>query len=288
MFHVSISPVSVVAAPPPPALLVLFGSVTKSNARQLSSGLQFLQLANAELFQLDVGQHTVASTLPAGRWHLTRGMSWRLLLPALLVTARHATTARTTQLDQPPPQPPPLPPLSNDPATNPCASSYYNHPLPPPSTSYSWTNADSRLTRILRTAILTLVHGLCALHQQLNTVHTHNLPALQHLILHRPPHTALLTLSNHTSTLDDPYIITALIPLPTLLSPLSRHAWCADDVCFKRAAYGPFFRLGRIFPVRRFGGAGLYQPGMEEALSYMVEGGWMHVRTAATSARILP
>ena len=205
-------------------------------------------------------------------------MSWRLLLPAILVTARHAT-ARANPLDQPleQPQSPSYPPPSNDPATNPCASSYYYHTLPPPSTSYSWTNSDTSLTRLLRTTILTLVHGFCALHQRLNTIHTHNLPALQHLILHRPPTTALLTLSNHTSTLDDPYIITTLLPLTTLLSPHIRHSWCAEDVCFKRGVYVPCFRLGRIFPIRR--GGGLYQAGVSEALSYMVEGGWMHVST---------
>ena len=76
--------------------------------------------------------------------------------------------------------------------------------------SYSWTNFDTPLTRLLRSTILTLVHGLCALHLRLNNLHTHNLPALHSAILHRPPGTALLTLSNHTSTLDDPYIVTAL------------------------------------------------------------------------------
>ena len=204
-------------------------------------------------------------------------MSWRLLLPAVLVTARHAT-GRPILLEQPPLLSP-LPPLFDDPATNPCASSYYYHPPPPPSTSYSWTNSDSPLTRLLRTTILTLVHGFCALHLRFNTVHTHNLASLQQLILHRPAGTALLTLSNHTSTFDDPYIVTTLLPLTALLTPHGRHSWCAEDVCFKRTWYGPFFRLGRVFPIHRGGGAGggLYQAGMREALSYMAEGGWMHV-----------
>ena len=191
----------------------------------------------------------------------------------MLATARHAT-ARIAPLEQAPP--PTQPALSNDPSTNPCASSYYYHPLPPPSTSYHWGNSSSPLTLLLRTAILTLVHGFCALHQRLNTLHTHNLPSLHALITDRPPHTALLTLSNHTSTLDDPYIVTALLPpAPLLYTDRNRRSWCADDVCFRRAVYGPFFRLGRVFPVHR--GGGLYQTGMTEALSYMVEGGWMHV-----------
>ena len=204
-------------------------------------------------------------------------MAWRLLLPAILVTARHAT-ARATPSEQPVQsshQHPP-PPQSTDPPTNPCASTYYYHPRPPPSTSYSWANGDTALTRLLSAAVLTLVHGFCALHLRLNTLHTDNLHSLHSLILSRAPHTALLTLSNHTSTFDDPYIVTALLPPSSILSPLNRHTWCAEDVCFKREWYGPFFRLGRVFPVRR--GGGLYQPGMTEALSYMLEGGWMHVR----------
>ena len=210
-------------------------------------------------------------------------MSWRLLLlPAALLTARHATAQASASHQSLPSAHPPLSvTVPSDPASNPCASSYYYHPPPPPPASYSWTNSDSPLARLLRSAILTLVHGLCALHLRLNTVHAHNLPGLHSAILHRPPSTALLTLSNHTSTLDDPYIVTALLP-PSSSHAQGRYGWCAEDVCFKRGWYAPFFRLGRVFPIRRrYGdgpaGGGLYQEGMSEALSYMAEGGWMHV-----------
>ena len=205
-------------------------------------------------------------------------MSWRLLLPALFLTTRHATPHT--------PLPPnhsasmtltPLPlPLANNPATNPCASSYYYHPPPPTAAAFHWTNSDTLLTTILRTTILTLVHGFCALHQRFNTLHTHGLPSLQQLVLSRPPGTALLTISNHTSTLDDPYIITTLLPFHQLLSAQhARHSWCAADICFKHGWYGVWFRLGQIFPVQR--GGGLYQAGTSEALSYLMDGGWVHV-----------
>ena len=210
-------------------------------------------------------------------------MSWRLLLPALLLTARHTATTHSNPIPtNNNPTPTTLSPLANNPSTNPCASSYYYHPPPPPSTSYHWSNSPTLLTTLLRTTILTLVHGFCALHLRLaTTLHTHNLPALQQLVLSRPPGHALLTVSNHTSTLDDPYVITALLPFTELLSPRLRHSWCAADICFRREWYVPFFRLGRIFPVQR--GGGLYQTGMTEALSYLVEGGWMHVSHTHTT-----
>ncbi len=216
-------------------------------------------------------------------------MSFRPLLPALLITARHATVP-TVHYNAPSPASAVTPTTtaqpSGDPApddSNPFASSYYHHPPPEPSASYHWTNnTSSTLTALLRTAVLLVVHGLCSLHQRLaTTLHIHNAASLQALVCGRPHNTALLTLSNHTSTLDDPYILTALLPLREQLGAAGRHSWCAADVCFSRGdAVGAVFRLGRVFPVWR--GGGLHQLGMDEALSYMAEGGWVHVSVTHT------
>jgi len=81
---------------------------------------------------------------------------------------------------------------------------------------------------------------------------------------------------NHTSTIDDPYIISAVTPWHILTHPsLSRWSWCAEELCFLTPPRCTLFRLGKILPIIR--GRGLYQPGMTEALSHLYEGDWLHV-----------
>ena len=123
--------------------------------------------------------------------------------------------------------------------------------------------------------MLTLVHGSCSLHQRLSRLHCFE---LQRLHAHLPSSASapVLTVSNHASTIDDPWLITAVAPLPLLLSPLScRFSWCTAEICFSSPLRVHAFRLGHIFPIVR--GAGLRQQGMTEALGHLCEGHWLHV-----------
>ena len=182
-------------------------------------------------------------------------MSWRLLLPLAVLHSQHTA-----------PPPPPLLDLS---------SSYYPQSIPPPSSSFPYSDSSSPLIRLFRRLTLTLVHGSCVLHQRFNSIRVLN-PTALHDLLHRPPHVALLTLSNHVSTIDDPWVLSAITPWPVLTHPtLSRWSWCTEDICFLTPPRCVAFRLGKIPPIHR--GAGLYQEGMTEALSHLYEGEWLHI-----------
>ena len=208
-------------------------------------------------------------------------MSWRWLIPLAAIHITHPSplhSTPSTTLPEPDPLPlsptqPPSPPLPD------FSSSYYPHLPPPPSSTFPLSSPSSPLSLLLRLLTLHLVHGLCSLH--LRFTHLHLLPPTglsSHLP--RPPHTALLTLSNHSSTIDDPYLITALTPYATLTSPLtppalSRWSWCTTSICFTSPFRSTLFRLGRILPITR--GAGIHQPHMLEALAHLVDGHWLHV-----------
>jgi monolysocardiolipin acyltransferase len=86
----------------------------------------------------------------------------------------------------------------------------------------------------------------------------------------------LISVSNHTSTIDDPVVLSAVTPPALLKHKLyARWAWCAEEICFKNPFFAVFFRLGKITPIRR--GVGLQQEGMAEALTYMTKGDWFHI-----------
>ncbi|XP_024536046.1 N-acylphosphatidylethanolamine synthase [Selaginella moellendorffii] len=107
----------------------------------------------------------------------------------------------------------------------------------------------------------------------LNSSHVHNADTLLHLVTARPPGTPLITVSNHTSTLDDP-LMWAFKGFPVTNARLSRWILAAEDICFTNPLFSYFFRVGKCIPIRR--GAGIYQPFMDEALDRINEGEWMH------------
>ena len=102
-----------------------------------------------------------------------------------------------------------------------------------------------------------------------------NTETLLDLVENRPKDRALITVCNHTSTLDEPGLW-AMLPL-RIFANLQRMRWslAAEDVCFTTAATRWFFGSGHGISVRR--GAGLQQLGVELSVQKLVEGKWLHL-----------
>lgn len=103
----------------------------------------------------------------------------------------------------------------------------------------------------------------------------HHLSTLLHAIRERPPGTPLITVSNHTSTLDDPLLWGVL---PTrILFDAARMRWAlgAEELLFTNGLFSWFFGGGRVLAIRR--GDGLMQPNVSRAVQLLNEGNWVHI-----------
>ena len=96
--------------------------------------------------------------------------------------------------------------------------------------------------------------------------------------LRRPAGTALLSVSNHIATVDDPHLLASIVPLSTLLlHGASEMRWgvCGDDVCFRPGTWlCRFADAAKVLPVRR--GAGVWQPELDAIIEKLRSGGWVH------------
>ena len=106
-----------------------------------------------------------------------------------------------------------------------------------------------------------------------------NARALHEAVLARVSGRGLITVSNHTSTLDDPMLVSSILPwsLFTHEHVTGRNRWtlCAKEVCFKNQFYADFFRSGKTLPVER--GAGLMQPAIHHMTRQLARGDWIHL-----------
>ena len=96
----------------------------------------------------------------------------------------------------------------------------------------------------------------------------------------RPPGLGLLTVANHTSTLDDPGVLSAALPLSLfatdhLSGRAVRWSLCAREVCHSNPALSAFFRSGKTLAIER--GGGVDQPSTRAAADALASGGWVHV-----------
>eukprot|EP00871_Galdieria_phlegrea_P004234 jgi/Galph1/4811/GphlegSOOS_G3471.1 len=107
-------------------------------------------------------------------------------------------------------------------------------------------------------------------------MHTFGSERLHDLIENRPAGMPLLTVANHRSTMDDPFLISALIPFRDLFNPrLVRWGFCAVDMCFTNPVFARFFNNGKVLPIRR--GCGLQQKEIYRAIGMLQRGDWVHV-----------
>lgn len=115
--------------------------------------------------------------------------------------------------------------------------------------------------------------------QVLNTFTVTNHETLLRCALERKKGDGLITVSNHASTLDDPFVISALLPWEVFYRENQhqkvRWSMCAKSVCFKNKILEDFFRNGKVMPIGR--GEGFDQPIVARMAERLVLGDWVHV-----------
>ena len=101
----------------------------------------------------------------------------------------------------------------------------------------------------------------------------------------RPEGTALITICNHVSVLDDPVLMGALVPPDVAAEPRKlRWGMCAADRCFNKGRLAEAFcRAGKVLKTER--GAGLEQPAMWAAEKQLGAGDWVHIFPEGTRSK---
>lgn len=86
----------------------------------------------------------------------------------------------------------------------------------------------------------------------------------------------LITICNHSSCLDDPLVLSSLMPWSwNFNSARHRFAGAAHNICFTNQLHSLFFSLGKSIPIHR--GAGIYQPSVNYLLELIRSNHFLHV-----------
>lgn len=109
----------------------------------------------------------------------------------------------------------------------------------------------------------------------LNNTKFHNIDTIRKAVSNRPKSQPLITVSNHTSCIDDP-LLAGVLSWRQIFSP-SKYRWtlAAHEICFSRDSHAKFFGLGRNIPVIR--GNGVFQKGVTFSISKLNQGEWIHI-----------
>ncbi|KAK3200399.1 hypothetical protein Dsin_023814 [Dipteronia sinensis] len=144
---------------------------------------------------------------------------------------------------------------------------------------------DSVILRMLQAVAVPVLGNVCHVFMNgLNRVQVYGVEKLHEALLNRPKNTPLITVSNHVASVDDPFVIASLLPPRVLLDAQNlRWTLCASDRCFKNPVTSAFFRSVKVLPVSR--GEGIYQKGMDIALSKLNTGGWVHIFPEGSRSR---
>uniref|UniRef100_A0A0D9V9W5 Phospholipid/glycerol acyltransferase domain-containing protein n=1 Tax=Leersia perrieri TaxID=77586 RepID=A0A0D9V9W5_9ORYZ len=136
---------------------------------------------------------------------------------------------------------------------------------------------DSVIIRSLQALAVPLIGNACHVFMHgLNSVQIYGAEKLQQALQERPKGKPLLTVSNHVAAMDDPFVIASILP-PSVMLEAQKLRWtlCATDRCFTNPILSTFFKSVKVLPVSR--GDGIYQKGMDLALSKLNNGGWVHI-----------
>ncbi|CAN6457269.1 unnamed protein product [Victoria cruziana] len=141
------------------------------------------------------------------------------------------------------------------------------------------------IMRMLRSLAVPLIGNACHVFMHgFNHVRVYGAEKLHQALLQKRGGKPLLTVSNHVASIDDPFIIASLLPPNVLLDAESlRWTLCATDRCFSNPLMSAFFQCVKVLPVSR--GDGVYQKGMDMALSKLNKGGWVHIFPEGTRSR---
>lgn len=138
--------------------------------------------------------------------------------------------------------------------------------------------AELRRRAHLGTSALCLTVGTFSkvLLNQMNTMHVHRLEILHDAIERREKGRGLLTVCNHQSVMDDPFLLGSLLPARILVNAQNmRWGLCSLDICFQERWISRTLRLGKALPIRRRGGMG--QQFLRDAGDKLSNGDWVHV-----------
>nr|XP_034594542.1 uncharacterized protein LOC117856246 [Setaria viridis] len=144
---------------------------------------------------------------------------------------------------------------------------------------------DSVIFRSLQALAVPLIGNACYVFMHgLNSVQIYGAEKLHQALQERPKGKPLLTVSNHVAAMDDPFVIASLLP-PSIMLEAQKLRWtlCATDRCFTNPVLSTFFRSVKVLPVSR--GDGIYQKGMDMALSKLNSGGWVHIFPEGSRSR---
>lgn len=96
--------------------------------------------------------------------------------------------------------------------------------------------------------------------------------------LARPDGTGLLSVSNHNATIDDPHLLSSIVPYSALLWRAGREMrWgvCARDVCFRPGSVlERWADSAKVLPIERHGG--VWQPDLDTIIGKLCHGAWVH------------
>ncbi|TMW65972.1 hypothetical protein Poli38472_003737 [Pythium oligandrum] len=110
----------------------------------------------------------------------------------------------------------------------------------------------------------------------LSTMKTEGLEHLLHQLENRPTKTPLITVSNHTSAVDDPAVISSVLPWKYALPWRARWIVTSQEYSFVLGQMvRAFFYGGKSMPIWR--GGGLDQPLLESIFDKVQQGKWVHI-----------
>ncbi|CAA6663440.1 unnamed protein product [Spirodela intermedia] len=164
-------------------------------------------------------------------------------------------------------------------------------PMPPPSRilrvkteSKDEDRIDgSVIFQLLQSLAIPVIGNVCHVFMHgLNHIQIYGLEKFHSALLRRPKGKALLTQS--CCSVDDPFVIASLLPPSVMLDARNvRWTLCATDRCFRNPTLSTFFSCCKVLPVSR--GDGVYQKGMDMALSKLNNGGWVHIFPEGSRSR---
>lgn len=104
----------------------------------------------------------------------------------------------------------------------------------------------------------------------------HNRDEFLDYVHNRLPHTPLITVSNHASLLDDPFLMGRICDFKALMTPnVMRWSTGAKEILFNNIVTSYVVTHGKVISIVR--GNGVYQEGMRFAIEQLNKGRWVQI-----------